>query len=185
MNNIGKVCFLLLGLCVGSFYSCENSSGEIQRITHFENAPDEYTENLNMIHKDSGQIKVNLYAKVSETYYTPKHVTKFKRLLKVDFYNKAGEKVSTLTSLKGLFDHDEGIVEVQDSVRLMNYAKGQLLETEYLIWNKKDSTIRTDRNVLVTSPNEVLRGKGLVTKQDFSFFEILEPTGNMNVKKEK
>ena len=74
---------------------------------------------------------------------------------------------------------------VEDSVRLLNYDKEQLLETEYLIWNKKDSTIRTNRNVLISSPKEVLVGKGLVTKQDFSFFEILEPTGNMNVNKEK
>ena len=77
-----------------------------------------------------------------------------------------------------------GVVEVQDSVRLFNYAREQQLETEYLIWNKKDSTIRTDRNVLVRSPKEILKGKGLVTKQDFSFFEILEPTGKINLKKE-
>ena len=87
-------------------------------------------------------------------------------------------------ALSGVFDHDEGVVEVQDSVRLFNYVKEQQLETEYLIWNKKDSTIRTDRNVLVRSPKEILKGKGLITKQDFSFFEILEPTGKINLKKE-
>ena len=30
--------------------ACENDSGEIRRVTHFEKAPDEYTENLQMIH---------------------------------------------------------------------------------------------------------------------------------------
>ena len=171
-------------LLTGMLLSCENDSGEIQRITHFENAPDEYTENLNMFHNDSGQTKVNLYAKVSQTFYEPKHITKFQDYLRVDFFNKTGTKVSTLVALSGLFDHDEGVVEVQDSVRLYNYLKDQQLETEYLIWNKKDSTIRTDRNVLVRSPKEIIKGKGLVTKQDFSFFEILEPTGRMDIKKE-
>ena len=171
-------------LLAGVLLSCENNSGEIQRITHFENAPDEYTENLNMFHNDSGQTKVNLYANVSQTFYEPKHITNFKDYLRVDFFDKAGIKVSTLIALSGVFDHDEGIVEVQDSVRLFNYAKEQQLETEYLIWNKNDSTIRTDRNVQVRSPKEILKGKGLVTKQDFSFFEILEPTGKINLKKE-
>ena len=55
-------------LLTGMLLACENNSGEIQRITHFENAPDEYTENLNMFHNDSGLTKVNLYAKVSQTY---------------------------------------------------------------------------------------------------------------------
>ena len=172
-------------LLMGILFSCENNSDEVQRITHFENAPDEYTENLDMFHNDSGYTKVNLYASVSETFHEPKHITKFKKFLRVDFYNNLGDKVSTLTALRGIFDHDEDIVEVSDSVRLINYEKEQTLETEYLIWNKKDSTIRTDRNVLISSPKEVLIGKGLVTKQDFSFFEIIEPTGNMNVNKEK
>ncbi|MAA57820.1 MAG: LPS export ABC transporter periplasmic protein LptC [Cryomorphaceae bacterium] len=171
-------------LLTGILLACENNSGEIQRVTHFENAPDEYTENLNMFHNDSGQTKVNLYAKVSHTSYEPKHITNFKDYLRVDFFDKSGDKVSTLVALSGVFDHDEGVVEVQDSVRLFNYAREQQLETEYLIWNKKDSTIRTDRNVLVRSPKEILKGKGLVTKQDFSFFEILEPTGKINLKKE-
>lgn len=69
-------------LLAGVLMSCENNSGEIQRITHFENAPDEYTENLNMFHNDSGQTKVNLYAKVSQTYYEPKHITNFKDYLR-------------------------------------------------------------------------------------------------------
>ena len=84
----------------------------------------------------------------------------------------------------GNFNHDQGIVEVRDSVRLINFSKQQVLETEYLIWNKEDSTIRTDRNVIVRSLKEIIKGKGLITKQDFSFFEILEPTGKMTLNKE-
>ncbi len=171
-------------LLSGILLACENNTGEIKRITHFENAPDEYTEKLNMFHNDSGVTKVNLYANVSQTHYEPRHITNFKDYLRVDFFNKSGTKVSTLVALSGIFDHDEGVVEVQDSVRLFNYVKEQQLETEYLIWNKKDSTIRTDRNVLVRSPKEILKGKGLITKQDFSFFEILEPTGKINLSKE-
>ena len=144
--------------------------GKFKELPTLKNVPDEYTENLNMFHNDSGLTKVNLHAKVSQTYYEPRHITNFKDYLRVDFFDKSGAKVSTLVALSGVFDHDEGFVEVQDSVRLFNYIKEQQLETEYLIWNKKDSTIRTDRNVLVRSPNEILKGKGLVTKQDFSFF---------------
>ena len=77
------------------------------------------------------------------------------------------------------------MVVVEDSVRLYNYKKDQTLETEKLTWNKKDSTIRTDNHVVVSSPKELLTGKGLVTKQDFSYFEILNPTGRLNLKKEE
>ncbi|MDO7610040.1 MAG: LPS export ABC transporter periplasmic protein LptC, partial [Crocinitomicaceae bacterium] len=73
----------------------------------------------------------------------------------------------------------------KDSVRLYNYKKDQTLETEELTWNKRDSTIRTDKQVVVRSPKELLTGRGLETKQDFSYFEILNPTGRLNLKKEE
>jgi len=172
-------------LWIVALFSCVNDLDEVKRITHFENAPDDLTQNLKMIYSDSGITKINLYAKVSETYTSPKHITNFKEFLKVDFFDVNGVKVSTLTAQNGVFNHKDEMVLVQDSVRLYNYEKDQTLETESLTWNKKDSTIRTDDQVVVTSPKELLTGKGLVTKQDFSYFEILNPTGKINLKKEK
>lgn len=170
---------------VGILLSCVNDESEVKRITHFENAPDDQSQNLKMIYSDSGLTKFHLFAELSETYTSPKHITKFSKFLRVDFFDISGNKVSTLTAQYGVFDHEEDIVVVEDSVRLYNYAKDQTLETEKLTWNKKDSTIRTDNHVRVSSPKELLTGKGLITKQDFSFFEILNPTGRLNLNKEK
>ena len=175
----------LLIFLVGIIYSCVNDENEVKRITDFENAPDEQSQNLKMVYSDSGLTKFHLFADISETYTQPKHITVFRNYVKVDFFNPEGVKVSTLTAQRGIFDHAENIVVVEDSVRLYNYKKDQTLKTEKLTWNKKDSTIRTNNQVVVSSPKELLTGKGLVTKQDFSYFEILNPTGRLNLKKEE
>ena len=177
--------FPLFFLFVGIVYSCVNDESEVKRITDFENAPDEQSQNLKMIYSDSGLTKFHLFAEISETYTQPKHLTLFKNYVRVDFFDVNGEKVSTLTAQKGVFNHEDDLVVVEDSVRLYNYKKDQTLKTEKLTWNKKDSTIRTDNHVVVSSPQELLTGKGLVTKQDFSYFEILNPTGRLNLKKEE
>ena len=177
--------FPLFFLFVGIVYSCVNDESEVKRITDFENAPDEQSQNLKMIYSDSGLTKFHLFAEISETYTQPKHLTLFKNYVRVDFFDVNGEKVSTLTAQKGVFNHEDDVVVVEDSVRLYNYKKDQTLETEKLTWNKKDSTIRTDNHVVVSSPKELLTGKGLVTKQDFSYFEILNPIGRLNLKKEE
>ena len=166
-------------------YSCVNDEGEVKRITDFEDAPDEQSQNLKMVYSDSGQTKFHLFAVISETFTKPEHITNFRNFLKVDFFDDKGIKVSTLTAKNGVYNHDDEVIFVEDSVRLYNYKKDQTLKTEMLTWNKKDSTIRTDYDVEVTSPKELLTGKGLLTKQDFSFFEILQPTGRLNVNKEK
>ena len=175
----------LLIFLVGIIYSCVNDENEVKRITDFENAPDEQSQNLKMVYSDSGLTKFHLFADISETYTQPKHITVFRNYVKVDFFNPEGVKVSTLTAQRGIFDHAENIVVVEDSVRLYNYKKDQTLKTEKLTWNKKDSTIRTNNQVVVSSPKELLTGKGLVTKQDFSYIEILNPTGRLNLKKEE
>ena len=178
--------YLILALVVfGFMYSCVNDEGEIKKITDFEDAPDEQSQNLKMVYSDSGRTKFHLFAVISETFTSPDHFTNFRKFLKVDFFDGNGVKVSTLTAKRGVYNHADELILVEDSVRLYNYKKDQTLKTEMLTWNKKDSTIQTDYDVEVTSPKELLTGKGLLTKQDFSFFEILHPTGRLNVKKEK
>jgi len=176
---------LTLIVFLGVMYSCVNDEGEVKRITDFEDAPDEQSQNLKMVYSDSGQTKFHLFAVISETFTKPEHITNFRNFLKVDFFDDNGIKVSTLTAKNGVYNHVDEVIFVEDSVRLYNYKKDQTLKTEMLTWNKKDSTIRTDYDVEVTSPKELLTGKGLLTKQDFSFFEILQPTGRLNVNKEK
>ena len=177
--------FPLYCLLVVILFSCVNDENEVTRITDFEYAPDEQSQNLRMIYSDSGLTKFHLYAKISETYTQPQHITNFRNYVKVDFFNSEGTMVSTLTAQSGVYDHTKEIVVVRDSVRLYNYKKDQTLETEELTWNKLDSTIRTDKAVVVNSPKELLTGKGLITKQDFSYFEILNPTGRLLIKKEE
>ena len=180
-----KVYLLLTLVVFGITYSCVNDEGEVKKITDFEDAPDEQSQNLKMVYSDSGRTKFHLFASISETFTSPEHITNFRKFVKVDFFDGNGIKVSTLTAKNGVYNHVDEVIFVDDSVRLYNYKKDQTLKTEMLTWNKKDSTIRTDYDVEVTSPKELLTGKGLMTKQDFSFFEILHPTGRLNVKKEK
>jgi LPS export ABC transporter protein LptC len=177
--------FLLTLVVFGFMNSCVNDEGEVKKITDFQDAPDEQSQNLKMVYSDSGRTKFHLFAVISETFTLPEHITNFRKFLKVDFFDSNGVKVSTLTAKNGVYNHVDELIFVEDSVRLYNYKKDQTLKTEMLTWNKKDSTIRTDYDVEVTSPKELLTGKGLLTKQDFSFFEILHPTGRLNVKKEK
>jgi LPS export ABC transporter protein LptC len=177
--------FLLTLVVFGFMNSCVNDEGEVKKITDFQDAPDDQSQNLKMVYSDSGRTKFHLFAVISETFTLPEHITNFRKFLKVDFFDSNGVKVSTLTAKNGVYNHVDELIFVEDSVRLYNYKKDQTLKTEMLTWNKKDSTIRTDYDVEVTSPKELLTGKGLLTKQDFSFFEILNPTGRLNVKKEK
>jgi LPS export ABC transporter protein LptC len=167
-------------LLAGILFSCVNDLESIQKVTYDPKAPDEVTTDLKVFYTDSGYARVEIFAKYAETFIRPEHITKLKDGLKVNFFSSTGEVVSTLSALSGEVNFNKGLFFVKDSVRLYNHEKKQQLETEILYWNQKDSSIYTSSDVTVRSPKGVLFGKGITTKQDFSYYEFLKPYGKFN-----
>ena len=166
-------------LCL-SLFSCVNDLESIQKVTYDPKAPDEVTKNLRVFYTDSGYARVEVFASLAETYSKPIAVTKLKDGIKVNFFSADGKIVSTLTALYGEVNYANGTFFVRDSVQLVNHEKKQRMETEALFWNQKDSSIYTTSNVVVRSPQGVLYGDGIRTKQDFSEYEFLKPYGKIN-----
>ena len=96
-----------------------------------------------------------------------------------------GNVVSSLTALYGEINTQLGTFYAKDSVELYNYEQKQRLETEELTWNQKDSSIFTDKPVIVHNKKGILFGNGLKSKQDFSTYEFLFPTGKIDLKKKE
>lgn len=161
--------------------SCVNDLESIQKVTYDPKAPDEVTKNLRVFYTDSGYARVEVFAALAETYSKPESITKLKDGIKVNFFSADGKIVSTLTALYGEINNTKGTMFVRDSVQLVNYEKKQRMETEALFWNQKDSAIYTTSNVIVRSPDGIVYGDGIRTKQDFSSYEFLKPHGRINM----
>lgn len=164
-------------------YSCVNDIDTIQKVSQDPNAPDEATKDLVILYNDSGYAQVKLYAKIAERFHKPKNVTKFKDGVKVEFYEDEGIITSSLTALYGEIDHESGKIFVRDSVILRNYNKKQYLETEELYWNQMDSTITTDKYVLVKTKEDgvIGQGQGITASQNFDSYTILKPVGKLDI----
>ena len=165
------------------FYACVNDLDSIDKVTYDPKAPIEVAQNLEVIYKDSGFAQMKIFATIAETYRSPEHLTKLKDGLKIDFYSLKGEVVSTLTSYYGEINFTTGKVFVRDSVVLYNHEKKQYLETEELFWNQNDSTIYTEKNVIIRTDGKGItgRGKGLKTTQSFDKYVITKPVGKINM----
>lgn len=163
--------------------SCVNDLDSIRKVTFKQSDPDERTSDLMVFYTDSGYAKVQVYAKLAETYSTPVPVIKLKDGVKINFYSDHGEIISVLTALYGEIHQDKGTMFVRDSVQLFNYDKKQRLETEELHWSQKDSSIYSDKAVIVRTPEALFFGQGIKTRQDFSTYEFLKPKGKIDLGK--
>lgn len=173
------VIFLCLSFIV---FSCVNDLESIKKISYKSTDPDERMKDLHVFYTDSGYAKVEVYAKLAETYTKPKAVIKLKDGIEVKFFDSDGEVVSVLTALYGEIDQKEGKMFVRDSVQLFNQKKNQRLETEQLFWNQKDSSIFTDNLVTIRTPEALFFGQGVKTKQDFSTYVFKKPQGKVLIK---
>jgi LPS export ABC transporter protein LptC len=167
------------------FAACVNDLESIKKVTFHANDPDEKTSELYLTYTDSGYAKIRVYAKLAESFTKPEEIVKFKDGVKVEFYNENGSLASILTALYGEINEQEGTMMVRDSVQLYNPEKNQRMETEVLYWNRSDSAVYTDKMVMIRTPKALLFGKGIKTKQDFSYYEILKPEGKMDIKEKK
>ncbi len=165
--------------------SCVNDIDTIKKVTYDPKSPDNVTQNLEVKYTDSGYAKIQLFAKLAETYTKPESIMKLKDGLRVNFFSDDGKIVSYLTALYGEINYTKGIMYVRDSVQLYNIEKQQRLETEELIWNQKDSLIYTNKSVIVRTKGGILFGDGIRTQQDFEFYEFIHPKGKINFDKEK
>lgn len=167
----------------GILISCVNDLDTIQRVTSSPNTPDEVTQDLHLHYTDSGYARIQVYAKLAETVNYPSRITRLMDYVKVDFYNESGRVVSTLTSLYGEVDYETGMMFVKDSVVLHNLTEKQILETEILFYNQKDSTVYTDKYVILKKIGEgvIGRGKGIKTTPfgRFTKGDIFEPEGRL------
>ncbi len=177
------VFILIIFLSLFVLTSCVNDLDTIRKITYKSTDPDDRTRDLVVLYTDSGYAKVQVFAKIAETYSKPIQVMKLKDGVKVNFFSEDGEIVSVLTALYGEVHQNDGTMFVRDSVVLLNLEKKQRLETEELHWNQKDSSIYTNKAVVVRKDHAILFGQGIKTKQDFTEYEFMQPRGSMEINK--
>lgn len=167
----------------GILFSCVNDLDTIQKVTYDPNAPDEVTTDLKVHYTDSGYARVQIYAAIAETYSKPEHITKLKDYVKIDFFSDEGIIVSSLTALYGEINFETGIMMVKDSVIMLNLTDKQSMETEELFYNQLDSTVYTEKYVIIKEEGKgiVGRGKGIRTSpfEKFRKGDIYEPEGKI------
>lgn len=170
----------------GILFSCVNDLDTIQRVTYDPNAPDEIAENLEVYQSDSGYARVKIYAKIAETDRTPEHITKCKDYIKIEFYSATGEIVSELEANYGEINFETGLIVVRDSVVMRNLKKRRYMETEELFYNRIDSTVYSDKYVIIKREDKSVIGKGHGIKTSHFFDEgqvagdILHPIGKLD-----
>ncbi|WP_276498344.1 LPS export ABC transporter periplasmic protein LptC [Pontibacter litorisediminis] len=134
------------------------------------------------LYSDSAKLLIKLQAPVQQEFESGDGV--FPEGFYVEFYDKDGKLESTLRGNYGKQDPRKSLYYARGNVVVDNLKKQEKLETEELYWNRGKAQIYTDKFVKITTPEEILTGKGLTAKQDMSRYAIKQVTGKFNFSEE-
>lgn len=147
-----------------------------QAIRHYA-GPMLRSENLNTLYIDSGKIKMRLQAPVQLEYANGNQ--EFDRGLFVTFYKSDTSQQSILKADFVHFNKQQDLYTAEGNVVLEDLVKKERLNTSKLHWSRTDGRVFTNEHVEIFTPSQILKGKGLTAKQDFSSYTILEPEGQI------
>jgi LPS export ABC transporter protein LptC len=166
-------------LLAGLFVSCtRNEIDEVLSFSDLENPPVRTTSNVTYTYTDSGKVSNVLNAgKVLRFETSDSTYSLIEDGFELVFYDDRGEFDGRLTAMNGYIRGDNALMIARDSVVFVNRLDEKLL-TEELIWQQDSGKVYTNKLVTIYRDGMVLLGKGLESDENFTNYEILEPSGN-------
>jgi LPS export ABC transporter protein LptC len=176
--------FYLSALLMILMASCGNDLKTVNAITLKIAGPSMSAKNIEVLFSDSGKIQAKLTSVLLNKYEGQNPYMEFPRGFKVIFYDTAGRVESTITGNYGKQDEITRVMEAKGNVIVRNELKNQQINTEELTWNASRMLIYSDVKVKITTADKVLYSDGLKANETFTWYEFVNPHGQMSVKKD-
>jgi LPS export ABC transporter protein LptC len=166
--------FVLLG-----FIACENDTNEVKKVSEHKVYPIEMLRNANILYSEEALVKVNLKAPVIHKYGGDKPYNEMPEGIDVTFYDSAMNVTSHITANYAIDKVGEHLMEARNDVVVINEKKEQL-NTEHLVWDRKNALIYSNEFVKITTEDEIIMGEGFESNQEFTKYKIKKPKGTLS-----
>lgn len=155
--------------------SCKNEIADIRAITDASNLPVQTSYNAEYILSERGKVTNRLFAAKLEQFQGDDEYLLATGGVTVLFYDTLEQQEAKLTAKEGAHYSKDKKLIARDSVVLLS-SKGEMLETEELIFLEDSARIYTDKFVkIVTANGSTLYGNGLVSNDSFTKWQIKKP----------
>jgi LPS export ABC transporter protein LptC len=172
------ITYCLLSCCLLANYSCANKNEAMLEIQEYT-GPIREGENLVLYRSDSAIVTLKME--------TPKILDfgsgdqEFPQGFFLEFYDKEGNPTSSLRADYCYYTKKDDLYKATGNVVVQDRETDDKLNTEELFWNRKKQEVFTDKFVRIEKDGELHVGDGLVAKQDFSYWKILNSKGRISL----
>ncbi len=175
-----RVAALLIPLFI--LASCENDLRDVEQISSKKlQVPVDRSTGVTVTYSDSAIVKAKLITPELLSFKTEKPYLEMKKGITVIFYDPNQQETSTVTADYAIRREQEKVVELRKNVVATN-KRGETFKSEELIWDETTKRFFSNRLVTITSKDNVLFGNSFWANEDFSYYEIVQSTGDLNLR---
>lgn len=173
--------FSLIAIASIFCFACEEPAEEIAYSAADINVDVETTSDVELIYSDSAIVNVIVSAETMLTHTARgNQKQEFPNGVDVDFFAPNGRVQSELTCKDATRHEKDKRIIMRDSV-VWKSGKGEILDTEELIWDERNQKVFTKRLVKITTEHDVIHGYGFEADQGFTKWKITSPQGQMGI----
>lgn len=170
---------ILLGLAM--FFSCSPDLETVETITRKDELPAEAAENLRILYSSHGRIQMIMEAPEMERYEGDEPYMELPRGFVMSFFDEFMNETSRISAKYAIQNEKDDLIDARNDVVVENMETLEKLNTEQLIWDRKNEKIYTDKFVKVTSGEDVLYGEGFESDDRFTSWSIKDIWGSFSV----
>lgn len=162
-------------------FACENDLRKVEQISAKKMlVPVDKSTGVEIIYSDSAIVKAKLITPELLNFKTDKPYIEMNKGVTVIFYDRYQQESSRVRADYAIRRERENIVELKRNVVATN-VKGETFKSEELIWDETKKRFYSNRLVSITSNQNILYGTSFWANEDFSYYEIVQSTGDLRL----
>lgn len=165
-----------LSLIILLIQSCSSGLESKQKFEEYT-GPIMEADTVEIIYSDSAVVRV--IVKSTKQYEFENGDREFPNDIFIEFYEPDGTMSSTLEANSAYYTKEKDLYKAEGDVEVIGYLDPRKMNSEELFWEPQKEEIYTDKFVRIQSEDQISTGTGLVAKQDFSSYRILNPSGTI------
>ena len=173
---------VLFILGVLSVFACSSELDERKTFEAYA-GPIMEVDTVTILYSDSAVVRVKIIA--PKQFEFENGDREFPHHIFIEFYEPDGSMSSTLEANSAYYTKETNLYKANGDVEVIGYLEPQKMNSEELYWDPNKEEIYTDTFVRIQTDDQISTGTGMVAKQDFSTYRILNPSGTIYLEEDE
>lgn len=162
------------------FVACSKNFNTVLPLEYDHKFPEESARNIEIVSSENARPNFILFAPILNKYTGENSYTDCPKGVKVTSFDENGSVQSVLTSDYAISFDDTELMEARENVVITDLKKKETIETEKIVWDKRNKRIYSDVEIRQTKADGTINiGDGFDADEKFTKYSIRNPRGEV------